>query len=115
MTTTERNRFQLVIHLGEGLTGAERRQAMEKAASVAHKSLSAWSRTVLCAAAGMPGEELVTRAELTELQRRLDALEQRKPLQTVVVNGQPVTRSPSCCGCLFPHALCGPCTQWNGR
>lgn len=70
-----RSRFQLVINLGTGTSGAQRRQAMEKAASVAHETLSAWARAVLCAAAGMPGEELVRRAEVAELERRVEALE----------------------------------------
>ena len=112
---TDRKRSQVVIHLGHGVQGAERRKALEKAASLLNETLSAWSRSVLCAAAGMPGEQLVTRAEVTELERRLEALEKRAPPQTVMVNGVLSTRSPDCCGCLFPHALCGPCMRWNGR
>lgn len=113
--TAERSRIQLTIHLGEGSSGEELRQALEHAASACGETVSAWARRILYTAAGLPDETPVTRRDLAELERRVHELELRKSLQTVLLHGKLVTRAPDCSGCMFPHALCGPCTRWNGR
>lgn len=70
-----RQRAQIVIALGRGNLGFERKKQFEKAASRLGQTLSEWGRVVLCAAAGMPGEELVTRAEYQALVERMERME----------------------------------------
>jgi len=76
MTERRRHRYQLVISLGEGVTGAERRKALEKAASRAQvEEVSVWARRVLFAAAELPEDAFVNRAEHEALKARVLELE----------------------------------------
>ena len=69
-----RDRYQLVIALGEGLEGQRRREWIEAAA--AGRSLSCWARDTLLEAAGAPREGSASRLELLQLQERLDETSQ---------------------------------------
>ena len=82
-----RQRFQLVVGLGEGPRGAERRQQLEKAASLVHQKVTVWARHVLLSMAGLREETPVTRAEFDALDERREVSRQR-PFVSVGVASQ---------------------------
>jgi hypothetical protein len=66
----KRDRYQLVIALGEGEEGQRRREWIEAAAQ--GQPLSCWARDTLLAAAGAPLEGPASRAELLQVKAELD-------------------------------------------
>lgn len=81
MIGSKRERAQLVVSLGEGERGAERRELLEQAAFRARVPVSTWARTVLCEAAQrqsgpQPADPLGRVLErLAELEARVKDLE----------------------------------------
>lgn len=68
----KRDRYQLVIALGEGIEGQRRREWIEAAAG--RRTLSSWARDTLLAAAGAPLEGPASRTELVRLKEQLDEM-----------------------------------------
>lgn len=75
MPERKRDRYQVIVALGEGAEGAERRRVIAKAAREADKTVSAWVRHVVCVSLGLPLDEAVTRTEFEKLALRVAALE----------------------------------------
>ena len=73
----ERQRSQLVVALGDGELGEERREQLDRAAAREGLKVSTWARRVLLEAAGLEHGETVDRAEFDALRRRVVALESR--------------------------------------
>jgi hypothetical protein len=57
MREHERERSQLVISLGEGPEGQRRREAIDRAATKANKTVSTWAREALLALLAQEGDE----------------------------------------------------------
>lgn len=75
MSESVRDRHQLVVALGEGEVGAERKAAIVAFAAAQELTVSAWARQVLLAAAGVEYEGSVTREEFNALSIRVRRLE----------------------------------------
>lgn len=68
-----RERYQLVVRLGEGREGSEKKKALVKAATERGMVLSEWAREVLYAAAAIESKAPVEQ-RLTRLEERVEQL-----------------------------------------
>lgn len=73
----KRDRYQLVVSLGEDEEGRERRELIDRAAEKAGKLTTVWARELLLQACGAPVTTQVSRAELEALEKRVEWLEAR--------------------------------------
>lgn len=76
----KRQRWQIMISIGAGGGGEDRRAKLEAAARQQGMTLSEWGRRVLFEAAGVGLPVGVSRTEWSELERRVSRLESERKI-----------------------------------